>query len=68
MPALHEDQSELLFELADTAGKRRLRHVAGLRSAPEVTLPRQRVEVAELLEDHPPIITDIYGCCGYWYW
>ena len=50
--ALDEHEAELLLELVNLHGKRRLRDGAGFRGAAEMLLARQRVEVAELFERH----------------
>ncbi len=47
--ALDEDEAELLLELVDLHGERRLRHRAGLGGAAEMLLAGQRIEVAQLL-------------------
>ncbi len=50
--ALDEHQTELVLELVDLHGKRRLRDGARFRGAAEMLLAGQRVEVAELFERH----------------
>ena len=48
--ALDEGDAELVFELLDLHGERRLGDGALLRGAAKVQLTRQRIEVAQLLE------------------
>jgi len=50
--ALDDGNAELLFELADAAGERRLRDVAGLCRAGEVLFARKRDKILELPNIH----------------
>ena len=53
LAALDDRDAQFLFELTDTAGERRLRHVTGLRGAREVLLARERHQILQLADVHP---------------
>ncbi len=50
LPASDQRNLQLVFELADGFGQRRLGHVAGARGAGEVTLPGEGYEILELTD------------------
>ena len=52
LAALDDRHAQLLFELTNASGERRLRDVTGLRRAREVLFARQRDEVLELADVH----------------
>jgi hypothetical protein len=52
LPAPYQRNLQLVFELADGFGQRRLGHVAGARGAGEVPLSSERDEVLELAKQH----------------
>ena len=54
LAALDDWDPQFLFELTDTAGERRLRHVTGLRGACEVLLSCERHQILQLADVHPP--------------
>ena len=49
---LYHEEAELLLELLDPRGERRLGHVAGRGRPCEVSFPGERREILEVLEDH----------------
>src|SRR5690606_2633725 len=59
--ALEQLQAELLFELADAARQRRLRHEAGCRGATEVPLPRVCHRVSQLRQSHSASLSMAWG-------
>ncbi len=64
--ALDQRRAEIVLQQAERGGQRRLRHMAGLRRAAEVLLPRQGDKIFELAKHHSPfppvgIVTSILG-------
>jgi hypothetical protein len=61
LTALDDGDPELLFELTDAAGQRRLRHVTRLCGPREMLLTRERHEILQL-----PDIHESRGVIAWW--